>query len=104
MRIRYIELVDEMTGEKTGLLKSSKVFPHPTNGAQFFIVLNPSTFEFKVFDAVAGTEVGSVVEGQGKSSHKMKLLAKNTLSRLGIEFEKESRPGKDISENNSESV
>jgi len=91
MRIRYNEMVDESTGSPNGLMRSARNYQHPTNGAQYFVVLNPSTFEFKIFDAVAGMDAGIVFEGKGSSSHKMKLLAKNTLIRLGVGFPEERR-------------
>lgn len=84
-RIRYVK-----TGVE-GVQRSVKTFSHTTNGGRFYVLLNLNDNSFTVMDETADAEAKV---GAAKSPHKLKIAAKEALSSLGIDFEKEDRRDK----------
>ena len=74
-RIKYRDIGDNK-------FRSTASFPHPTNGAVYYIVLDfTNEPKFEIWDEVSNTRV---VYGFGVSAHRLKILAKNSLINLGF--------------------
>lgn len=66
------------------LLRSVKLFYHPTNGAQYYIVLNENTLEFEIYDVMAGN-CGPAATGMAVNKHQLRIKAKNVIESLGAD-------------------
>ena len=76
-RIRYRKQAD-------GSFRTMDNYPHPSNGANFYIVLNETEKSFKVFDQMAGDVM--VANGVHVNMEIVKKKAKQALIALGIQF------------------
>jgi len=80
-RVRYKKMSDS-------LLESVRVFSHPTNGAQYKVLINKAEDQWLVVDAE--TEIVAA-SGRNTNVNKLQLAAREALVNLGVTLHTEKR-------------